>query len=189
MTNLRKLRSIEILSGAKLSGVEQDLSALKACYDLTSTELKNSPICPHCGFNMDRDEQNVSGKPDEIEVRIATIIEEWTHTLLSTVMDPIALKQKKYLTPEQQRIIDNFISSGKLPKLVDDDFVNTIKVLLRGFVPVVIDTNELLKKLGEIGPCDIATFKNKVNYIIDDYVGGKDLDKLRIVVKKKDEEV
>ncbi len=46
LANLRKLRSIEILSGGKLTAIEQELSDLKVCYELTATELKNDAGLP-----------------------------------------------------------------------------------------------------------------------------------------------
>ena len=52
LSNLRKLRTIEILSSAKLSEIESDLASLKVCYDLTPTEMKTNHICPHCHFSL-----------------------------------------------------------------------------------------------------------------------------------------
>ena len=72
---------------------------------------------------------------------------------------------------------------------IDDHFVNSIKALLQGFEPVVIDTEDIVAKLDELGPCDVATFKNKLNSIVESYIKGKDAAKLRIVVKRKDSEV
>ena len=51
LANLRKLRSIQILSGAKLTALEQDMADLKVCYELTPAELKTNHICPHCHYN------------------------------------------------------------------------------------------------------------------------------------------
>ena len=114
---------------------------------------------------------------------------EWTNTLLNTISDPIVASQKEYLSADQQKVIDDFISSGSLPKRVDDHFVKSINTLLQGFEPVVIDMDDILKKLDELGPCDVATFKSKLSGIVDAYIKGKDTSKLRIVVKRKDREV
>lgn len=189
LANLRKLRGIEILSGAKLTAIEQDMAELKVCYELTPTELKTSHICPHCHYILGGKAKNVSGQLDNIDIRMDDLITEWTSTLLNTISDPIVVSQKEYLSAEQQKVVDGFISSGALPNRVDDHFVNNIKALLQGFEPVVIEAEDIIAKLDELGPCDVATFKSRLSGIADAYVKGKDTAKLRIVVKRKDGEV
>lgn len=182
--NLRKLRGIEILSSAKLGKIEQDMAGLKVCYELTPTELKVSPICPHCRYSLEDKAKNVTGQLDNLEIRIDEMVAEWTKMLLDTISDPIVLDQKKFLKAQEAQAIDNFVSSGSLPKKVDDFFVKSINALLKGFEPVVIDTDEFIKKLEEMPPLDEASFKAKINDIITEYTRGKDISKLRIVVKR-----
>lgn len=189
LAGLRKLRSIEILSAAKLTDIETDLSGLKVCYELTPEELKTSHICPHCRYHLDDKVKNVYGQLDNIELRIDDLMNEWTKTLLDTINDPIVASQKKFLSAEQQQAIDDFIASGTLPKRVDDFFVKAINALLKGFEPVVIDTDDLMAKLEQMPPMDETAFKAKVNELIAFYTKGKDASKLRIVVKRKESEV
>ena len=140
LSNLRKLKGIEILSGAKLSELEQSMAELKVCYSLTPQDLKSSPICPHCRFSL------------------------------------------------EDKAIDDFVSSGTLPKKVDDFFVNSINALLKGFEPVVIEMEDLMHQLEELPPMDESSFKAKINDIVASYTKGKDTSKLRIVVKRKESE-
>ena len=186
--NLRKLRGIEILSSAKLGELEQDMAGLKVCYELTPTELKTSPICPHCRYSLEDKAKNVMGQLDSLEIRIDDMVAEWTKMLLDTISDPIVLDQKKFLKAQEAQAIDEFVASGSLPKKVDDFFIKSINALLKGFEPVVIDTDDLIKKLEEMPPMDEASFKAKVNEIVSAYTKGKDTSKLRIVVKRKENE-
>lgn len=186
--NLRKLRGIEILSSAKLGELEQDMAGLKVCYELTHTELKTSPICPHCRYSLEDKAKNVIGQLDSLEIRIDDMVSEWTKMLLDTISDPIVLGQKKFLKAQEAQAIDEFVASGSLPNKVDDFFVNSIKALLKGFEPVVIDTDDFIKKLEEMPPMDEASFKMKVNEIVAGYIKGKDTNKLRIVVKRRESE-
>lgn len=185
--NLRKLRSIEILSSAKLGELEQDMAGLKVCYELTPTELKTSPICPHCRFSLEDKAKNVMGQLDSLEIRMDDMVAEWTKMLLDTISDPIVLDQKKFLKAQEAQAIDEFVASGSLPKKVDDFFVKSINALLKGFEPVVIDTDDLIKKLEEMPPMDEDSFKAKINEIVSVYTKGKDTGKLRIVIKRKDD--
>ena len=70
LSNLRKLKGIEILSGAKLSELEQSMAELKVCYSLTPQDLKSSPICPHCRFSLEDKAKNVAGQMEQMEDRI-----------------------------------------------------------------------------------------------------------------------
>ena len=189
LASLRKLRSIEILSAAKLTDIENEMSGLKVCYELTPEELKSNHICPHCRYHLDDKVKNVYGLLDNLEIRIDDLLAEWTKTLLDTISDPIVASQKTFLSAEQQKAIDDFISSGELPKRVDDFFVKAINALLKGFEPVVIDSDDLMARLEQMPPMDEASFKAKVNELIAAYTKGKDAGKLRIVVKRKESEV
>ena len=185
LAKLKKLRGIEIVSSAKLSAIEQDISGLTVCYELTPEELKATHICPHCRYQLGDHAKNVYGQLDNIETRIDDLVTEWTKTLLDTISDPIVASQKEYLTADQKKAIDDFESSGELPKRVDDFFVKAITALLQGFEPVVIDTEDLLQKLEELPPLDETTFTAKIKDILGTYTKGKDISKLRIVVKRK----
>lgn len=185
--NLRKLRGIEILSGAKLSVLEQDMAELKVCFSLTPQDLKSSPICPHCRFSLEDKAKNVAGQMEQIEDRIDLMIAEWTKILLDTLSDPIILNQKKFLKAQEATAIDDFVVSGELPKKVDDFFVNSINALLKGFEPVVIEMEDLMHQLEELPPMDESSFKAKINDIISRYTKGKDTTKLRIMVKRGEE--
>lgn len=192
LANLRKLRAADVnnnvLSTAKLQAIEQDLAELVICYELTPEELKHDPVCPHCHYQIGSKEKNVYGQLDNLERRVNDLVTEWTGMLLNTISDPIVLSQKKYLKKKQAEMIDQFISSKELPKKVNDFFVQSIRDLLKGFDPVVIDTDELVSKLDEIGPCDVTTFEARIKSLIEEYVKDKDPSKLRIVVKRKDSE-
>lgn len=189
LASLRKLRSIEILSAAKLTDIETEMSGIKVCYELTPEELKSTHICPHCRYHLDDKVKNVYGVLDNLEIRIDDLLAEWTKTLLDTISDPIVASQKKFLSAEQQQAIDEFIASSTLPKRVDDFFVKAINALLKGFEPVVIDTDDLMAKLEQMPPMDESSFKAKVSELISSYTQGKDAGKLRIVVKRKESEV
>ena len=102
---------------------------------------------------------------------------------MDTISDPIVTSQKEYLSAEQQKVIDEFITTASLPKRVDDFFIKAIKALLKGFEPVVIDAKDLMDKLMKLPPMDETAFKQKLNELVADYTKGKDEGKLRIIVK------
>lgn len=186
LNNLKKLRSIDILSTAKLSEIETDLANLKICYDLTREDMKKSHICK-CGFTLEDRSKNVFGQLDNIENRIDATTEEWAKTLLDTISDPLVASSMEYLSDEQKKVIEDFVATKTLPERVDDFFVKAISQLLQGFDPVVIDIDDFINKLEEMPPMDDDSFKAKIDEIVSGYIKGKDTSKLRIVIKRRGE--
>jgi hypothetical protein len=174
------------LSAAKLTDIENEMSGLRVCYELTPEELKSKHFCPHCGYRLDDKVRDVYGQLDSLEIRIDDLVTEWTKTLLNTISDPIVASQEKFLSAEQQKAIDEFVATKALPKHVDDFFVRAINALLKGFEPVVIDSDELLDKLEQLPPMDAEAFRAKIYDMLAVYTKGKDASKLRIVVKRKE---
>lgn len=186
LSNLKKLRSIEILTGAKLTDIENDLASLKVCYQLTPSEMQHSPVCPHCRYSLNDKAKNVHGQLEAIENRIDDLTQEWTKRLYETISDPLVLSQKEYLSKQQAAVIDQFIETKTLPDRVDDFFVSSMNALLKGFEPVVIDSDDLVAKLEAMPPMDADTFRSKIEELLKSYTSGKDKSKLRIVVKRKE---
>ncbi|MBR0418120.1 MAG: hypothetical protein IJI66_03020 [Erysipelotrichaceae bacterium] len=185
--NLKKLCSLDkYLSTSRFVAVENDLADLKTCYELTETELKENHLCPHCHFMLSENSKNVTGRIDNIELQIDSITEDWTKKLLDTISDPLIVGQKTYLNKDQQKAIDEFIKTKQLPRRVDDFFINSINVLLKGFEPIVIDADDLVSKLEQLPPMDESSFEKKLNEIVGTYTKGKDPGKIRILVKKSE---
>mgnify|MGYP000151674186 CR=1 FL=1 len=185
LANLKRLKTISnIFSTSKLDLIEKDLSGLKVCYELTPEMLKTNHFCTKCNFLMGEADIPVKGRLDEIEDRIDSLLAEWTNTLFNTVTDPTLEEQKQYLSPEQRAAIDAFIKTKALPEKIDQFFINAILDLLQGFEPVAIAADDLIERLGALGPCDIETFQRKLKDLLDSYIRGKDKEKLRIIVKR-----
>ena len=150
--------------------------------------MKSHSICPHCRFSLEEKARNAYGQLDNLEERIDALLAEWTKQLMDTITDPLVLSQKEYLSAQQTKVIDAFVTSGALPQRVDDFFVKSVQALLKNYEPVVIEVEDLMQKLDELPPLDEASFKAKLNDIISAYTKGKDAATLRIVVKRRESE-
>ena len=184
LANLDRLSALSIFSSTKVKSIKDDLSALKICYDLTPVMLKKTYFCTKCNYLLGSNEPPVKGRLDDIETRIENLLFDWTNTLLNTITDPFAQDQMQYLSAEQRRVIEDFIKTKKLPEKVDSFFVDAIKALLNGFEAVEISAVELIDQLENIGPCDVESFRRKIDSYINGYIKGKDQDKLRLVLKR-----
>ena len=184
LANLERLAGLSIFSYAKVKAIKDELSSLKICYDLTPPMLKTTHFCTKCNYLLGSHEPPVKGRLDDIESRIDGLLFDWTNTLLNTITDPFAQDQMQYLSGEQRRVIEDFVRLKKLPEKVDVFFVDAVKALLDGFEAVELSAGELIDELENLGPCDVATFRKKIDSYINSYTKGKDQDKLRLVLKR-----
>jgi len=186
MTNLKKLTNISgILSVGKFNEiVEKELSPLKVCYELTPVELRQSHICPHCHFKPSDKEKPVKGRLDIIEDKLEKIVQEWTRAILTSLEDPLVANDIEYLKPEQKRLIDAFMSSKKLPEVIDNHFVEAVNTLLAGLDKMEVDSAHLIEMMASWGPCTVEDIKNKFDTLISSWSKGRDKSRLRIIIKK-----
>lgn len=117
------------------------------------------------------------GQLDNIEIRIDSLLDEWTQTLLNTIPIRLFPARRPSSRKNSKRQSTPSIETGALPKRVDDFFVKAINALLKGFEPVVIDTDELVAKLEQLPPMDETSFKNKIAELVGSYTKGKDASK------------
>ena len=184
LMNLKKLKGLSIFSASKLDLIETELAGLKTCFDLTPDMLKTTHICPKCNYVIGNNEAIVKGKLEVVEDKIESLHSEWTTALWNTLSDPFLLEQKMYLNSEQQKIIDSFVEKKELPEKIDQFFVSAVEALLEGFEPVEINADSLINELESMGSVDVNHFKKKIEVILNEFTKGKDIDKLRIIVKR-----
>lgn len=184
LANLDRLSALNIFSGTKVKAIKDDLSALKICYDLEPVMLSKTHFCTKCNFLLGNHEPPVKGRLDDIESRIDNLLFDWTTTLLNTITDPFAQDQMQYLSVDQRCVVEDFVKTKKLPEKVDVFFVDAIKALLDGFEAVEISASEFVEQLENLGPCDVESFRSKIDSYINSYIMGKDKDKLRLVLKR-----
>ena len=182
--NLKKLKALSIFSSAKVDAIDNELASLKTCYDLTTEMLETTHFCTKCNFVLGGTDAPVKGRLAEIDAKIDALLDEWRQTLYNTLSDPLLNEQMTYLKTQQRTVIKQFLDTKMLPEKVDNYFIDAVVALLKGFEPVSISADEFIDKLDVLGPCDIDTFKNKINELLKEYTKGKDAEKLRIVVKK-----
>ena len=186
-TKLDKLKTLNFLPTSKYNDLNTTLSNLKPCYELTPEEMKTSHICPHCRFSLGDNDQNVYGKLDYVENGYDDLLSDWTQRIIEAVDDPTIADQKQYLSPKQQAVIDNLLSTRALPSAIDDFFIGSINAMMQNIEPLIIDKDELIDKLENLSPMDVTAFKAKLNQIIDAFIAGRDTSNIRIIVKNSED--
>lgn len=184
LLTLKKLVQIQnVFPTNKLIQLEQQLSGLSVCYELTSKDLVNKVSCPYCGFKLNTNTHPVSGQLDLIQDNLENLVDEWTSILISALSDPFVLQNKGLLKSDQQIVVDTFMSSKVLPTSVNTHFINTMNTMFMELDKVVLDANALINTLTALGPCTIDDFKYKLNQIVDEIAQNHNKATLRIIIQ------
>jgi hypothetical protein len=97
---------------------------------------------------------------NEVKKAISSLSDDWNKLLLDTISDPLVLSQLQFLSPQQKELIEAYINVRELPEVIDNQFISSLLSLLEGFDPIVINTDELIKELESLGPCDFNAFNS-----------------------------
>ncbi|WP_026486463.1 DUF6079 family protein [Caldanaerobius polysaccharolyticus] len=189
LNNLNKLATIEdennILPVFELKEVQDRLAALKTCYSLKRSDMEDNSMCPHCGYNFSDSEQPVYGVLDYVEDKIEEVYESWTKTLLNNIEDPMLqlAENIKYLSIDQRKSIQQFLSTRKLPDRIDNVFISAVNDLMKGLEKVEVSVSDIKTYIAGDGPCTVDEIKKKFERYIDSLVFGKDVSKVRIIIR------
>jgi energy-coupling factor transporter ATP-binding protein EcfA2 len=183
---LDNLTQIHILPKRQVEEFRKHLDDMVVCTTLTSAELRANPICSHCHYTPARDGTTggVSRKIDEAEESLDHMIRVWTDTLLKNLDDPYVKKNRELLKSGEQKLLMGFISSGKLPSPINDDFIIALKEVFSKLDKVSISAEDIHKVLQRSGgPVTPGELKETFEKYIDTLTKGKDPTKVRIVVE------
>jgi hypothetical protein len=183
LANLKRLKELTIFSAAKVDALEGELASLKVCYELEPSMLQATHFCTRCNYLPGSQELPVLNRLEDVEDKLQILLEEWTNTLSNTLSDPMLHVQMKFLSAQQRKVIEDFLKDG-LPQKVDTFFVDAVERLMAGFTPITIQAEELMDQLEAMGPCDLDTFRARLDAILSDYTKDKDAQKLRIIIKR-----
>ena len=173
-----------ILPTSQLTDLTNQLTALKTCYEMTEPELQKQPDCPHCHFNpADNDGKPVHGRLGQIEDKADEVLAGWTGTLQGALTDPMLEDQKALLGKNARAAIDKFLQSGHLPTPVDPQFIQSVNAMLSGLESLEVHMDVLQSIMMSWGPCTPDDFKMKLTQWVDSQTSGKDVSKVRIVIK------
>jgi energy-coupling factor transporter ATP-binding protein EcfA2 len=182
---LENLAKINILPVRQVEEFKKRLDDMKVCTEITTAELKSSPICSHCHYAPIRDgiTGGTSHKIDEAEESLDKMISDWTDTLLKNLDDAYVKKNMDLLKPTDRNLLVNFISSGRLPSPVSGEFIIALKETFSKLDKVSVSAEDIHKVLRSGGPVTPDELKDIFVGYIDKLTEGKDWAKIRIVVE------
>lgn len=184
----KSLLTLKGISGvfpiSQFNDLTAQLESMKPCYELTEPEMQQDVICKHCSFNpAESDSKPVHGRLEQIEDRADGMLAAWTDKLKETLEDPSLEEQKKLLSAPARAAIDRFMQGGILPKPLDQQFIDSVNAMLSGLESLEVDMDTLKDVMTSWCPCTPKDFKQKFAQWVDSQTSGKDISKVRIVIK------
>lgn len=183
---LTALSDIDFLPVADLKEWETNLANLRPCYAIGASDLRERPLCPNCGYRPVEEPVKEPAQLvlDQQEEKLDLLYAAWTNALLSNLRQETTQADIALMTPDQQKLVKDFLDTGALPEKVGYDFVETVKEALTGLERVAVPPEDILMALTEGGmPCTVQELLARFRRFVEKRTEGKEPNKVRIVVE------
>jgi hypothetical protein len=188
LAQLQKLSGIEMMPTQQLREFENQLFALRTCFQLGKPELEADPMCPHCSFRPSEEAGTTqpSGKTlRELDEALDKLVQAWTQTLLTNLDDPTIAGNVDLITDAKgKRELLEFIKSKSVPEPIGATFVKALQDVLSGLQKVVITSDDMRSALAKGGiPCTVDELKTRFDNYVSDQTRGKNVSRVRVIVE------
>lgn len=183
---LTALASVNFLPVPELRKWERDLAALQPCYAVGASELREHPICPHCGYRPVEEprDRSIVAELESLEGQLDHLHTDWSCALSTNLRQEATQANVELMTPGQQKLVEEFLEAEELPQKVSYEFVQTVKEALSGLERVAVPPEDILMALTQGGmPCTIQELLGRFRTFVEEQTEGKEANKVRIVVE------
>jgi len=184
---LRALAGISLMPTSQLTVFEDRLDNLKSCYQLSESELVASSFCPHCSYKPANETLpfgQAANALTQLDEELERLYAGWQQTLVDNLDDPIIRANLDLLKAAARKLIESFVTSGKLPDPVPPEFVTAVQEALSGLVKETVTTDEIRAALLAGGsPANPDELRRRFETLLNGRCKGKDATKLRFVVE------
>lgn len=181
---LKDLSDIEILPSQVLQDWQERLNSLKPCWSLTSEDLQQNSICPHCRFRpKDENKQKVNDL-EKFDEELDVILDSWTKSLLSNLNDIEVSKSIELLNDDEKQVVNEFLNQGSFSLPIDVKLIQIIKELFQGIEKVEVSIDELKEAFANGSPLTVNEVRNRFEAMLREQVGNSPSDRVRVMLKQ-----
>ena len=188
LRGLANLCAIDILPRRQLDEYRERLDGLASCTALMESELRAAPACGHCGFRLGVEDSGQSAESalDALDQEADRMLARWAATLLENLADPTAQESLKLLEPAAKVLVDRFVATGRLAQDPEQELIDALREVLAGLEKVSVRPAELCAALAPDGaPSTPTDMVKRLASWLEEQVGGRDADKVRIVLEEE----
>jgi len=106
----------------------------------------------------------------------------WMMTALTNIILISSIRQPN-LKPEQQEAINKLLNTGKLPDVIDGNFISDVNTLMQGLEKIEVSIEDMKKAIFGDGPAAIDNIRARFERYIGELTKGKDENYVRIIIK------
>jgi hypothetical protein len=183
---LTALAAVDFLPVARLQEWEKRVAELRPCYAIGASDLREHPLCRNCGYRPVEEpvDRPATAALDQQEKKLGELHAAWTGALLTNLGQEATQANLVMMTPDQRKVIGDFLEAGALPDKVGYEFVETVKEALTGLERVSVPPEDILLALTEGGmPCTVQDMQTRFARLVERLTEGKDPNKVRIVIE------
>jgi len=185
LKQLRALAHISLLPRAQLDAFQADLGRLTPCFGLSVEDLRDSPVCPRCGYRpleeptAERGEAALTRLTAELEALYAS----WVGALRENLSDPIATNSLELWDDATIRgSIRDVRDGGPLPDPLSAPWAVAANAILSGLERLNLSRDDLLAAIGS-APLTREELEARLRRFLDTQLQGRDPRRVRIVVE------
>lgn len=182
---LRELaQKIDILPSPVLTDWQNKIQSLRACYQLKREDLQHTATCPHCKFRPKEEIAINQFKLEKLEDELGELLNNWTNTLLNNFNDPSVKENIALLRPEQQELVQQFITQQSFTLPIDLRLIQAINDLLKGINKVEITLDQITSMMANGSPLTVEELRKRFEAMIQQTVGNQPTNRIRVMLKK-----
>ncbi|MGS2777775.1 DUF6079 family protein [Robertmurraya sp. GLU-23] len=182
---LRELaQKIDILPNQVLTDWQNKIEFLRACYQLRREDLQHTATCPHCKFRPKEETAIYQFKLETLEVGLGELLNNWTDTLLNNFNDSTVKENITFLRPEQQELVQQFITKRAFTMPIDLRLIQAINDLLKGINKVEITLDQITSMMANGSPLTVEELRKRFETMIQETVGNQPVNRIRVMLKK-----
>jgi hypothetical protein len=152
---------------------------------LQAADLKEHPMCPHCGYRPVEEPltEPAGADVEGLAEKLGQLHAAWTSTLLDSLQQVAVQDSISLMSTEHQKALRTLQEGGALPYTVGYDLVQTVKEALAGLERVAVPPEDILAALVDGGmPCTVPELEVRFNRLVKKLVADKDPGRVRIVI-------
>lgn len=182
---LRVLAHISLLPRAQLDAFQTELGRLTQCFGLSVDDLRDSPLCPRCGYRPIEEPttEPVAAALFRLESELETLHTSWVQALRENLADPIATTSLELWEDATTRgSIRDVRDGGPLPDPLPAPWAIAVNTILSGLERLNLGRDNLLAAIGS-APLTRDEFEARLKRFLDTQLQGRDARRVRLVVE------
>ena len=185
LLQLRVLAHISLLPRAQLDAFQADLGRLSPCFGLSVDDLRDSPVCPRCGYRPIEEPtaERVEAALNRLAAELTTLYASWLAALRENLSDPLATDSLALWNDAAMRGSIRAVRDGApLPDPLPAPWAAAVNTILAGLERLNLGRDDLLAAIGS-APLTRDEIETRLRRFLDTQLHGRDPKRVRIVVE------